>query len=97
MKFNIVFFLFTMAFMGFCRADYSGVVSDVKQFPAGGVAVDMDGVYPNQKMTLYLASKDVIALGVLPKVGDRVTANGTATLYKGKPEIKIHSQSQWKW
>jgi hypothetical protein len=30
---------------------YTGVVSDVKHFHNGGVAVDLDGHWPKQKMT----------------------------------------------
>lgn len=97
MQRNAIFLLFTMALMGFVRADYTGTVSEVKQFSTGGAAVDMDGLYPNQKMTLYVASKDIAAVGSLPKAGDKVTATGPVTQYKGKPEIKIHSQSQWIW
>jgi DNA/RNA endonuclease YhcR with UshA esterase domain len=33
----------------------------------------------------------------MPAVGDKVTAMGEITQYKGKPEIKIHSDGQWKW
>jgi DNA/RNA endonuclease YhcR with UshA esterase domain len=75
---------------------YTGVVSEVKQFHSGGTAVDMDGAYPNQKMVLYVSAADT-KVTKMPAVGDKVTATGEITQYKGKPEIKIHSDDQWKW
>ena len=76
---------------------YTGVVSGVKHFKHGGVAVDMDGKYPDQKMTLYVSPEDEAAVGKLPPEGSKVTATGTITQYHGKPEIKIHDAGQWKW
>jgi hypothetical protein len=76
---------------------YTGVVSAVKHFAGGGVAVDLDGKYPDQKMTLYVSSKDETNVGKLPSEGTKVTAIGTITQYRGKPEIKIHDAGQWKW
>jgi hypothetical protein len=65
---------------------YTGVVSEV----------NMDGAYPNQKMVLYVSAADT-KVTKMPAVGDKVTATGEITQYKGKPEIKIHSDDQWKW
>ena len=76
---------------------YTGVVSGVKHFTAGGVAVDLDGKYLDQKMTLYVSPKDEAGVGALPPEGTKVTATGAVTQYHGKPEIKIHEASQWKW
>jgi hypothetical protein len=76
---------------------YTGVVSGVKHFAKGGVAVDMDGKYPDQKMTLYVSPKDEATVGALPAEGAKVTATGEVTPYHGKPEIKIHAADQWKW
>ena len=76
---------------------YTGVVSGVKHFAKGGVAVDMDGKYPEEKMTLYVCPKDEATVGALPPEGAKVRATGTTTQYHGKPEIKIHEASQWKW
>jgi hypothetical protein len=78
-------------------ADYTGVVSGVKHFASGGVAVDLDGKYPDQKMTLYVSPKDEATVGALPPEGAKVTATGTTVQYHGKPEIKIHEAGQWKW
>ena len=76
---------------------YFGVVSGVKHFASGGVAVDLDGKYPDQKMTLYVSARDEATVGKLPTDGASVTATGTITQYHGKPEIKIHEAGQWKW
>ena len=75
---------------------YTGVVSDVKQFHSGGTAVDLDGAYPNQKMVLYVAANQT-RVTKMPAIGDKVTATGEITKYKGRPEIKIHSDDQWSW
>jgi hypothetical protein len=81
-----------------CFADtYSGVVWNVKHFNKGGVAVDLDGAYPQQKMTLYVPASSEDAVGTLPKEGDHITATGAVVQYKGRPEIKILSADQWKF
>jgi hypothetical protein len=76
---------------------YTGIVTGVKHFASGGVAVDLDGHYPDQKMTLYVSARIEAAVGTLPPEGAKITATGTITSYKGKPEIKIMSANQWKW
>lgn len=76
---------------------YTGIVSGGKHFRNGGVAVDLDGTYPNEKMTLYLAPGSEAKVGKLPPIGCTVTASGPVTQYHGKPEIKIESANQWKW
>jgi hypothetical protein len=76
---------------------YTGVVFGVKHFANGGVAVDLDGKYPHQKMALYVPPADVAVVGALPTEGAKVIANGTVETYKGQPEIKIHDKSQWSW
>jgi len=48
-------------------------------------------------MALYLPPSDASGMGALPGEGDKVTATGTVDQYRGKPEIKIHNASQWKW
>jgi hypothetical protein len=87
--------LFSMFSLSFADT-YTGVVSEVKQFPSGGTAVDIDGTYPNQKMVIYIAAGET-GVTKMPAVGDKVTANGTVANYKGRPEIKIHSGAQWTW
>jgi len=76
---------------------YTGIVSGVKHFSKGGVAVNLDGDYPNQKMVLYVPKNSEATVAALPPVGAKVTATGTTALYEGHPEIKIYTASQWKW
>jgi hypothetical protein len=76
---------------------YTGVVSGVKHFSGGAVAVDLDGKYPHEKMALYVPAIDAAAVGALPTEGAKVTATGDVVPYKGKPEIKITTKSQWSW
>ncbi len=75
---------------------YTGVVSEIKHFSKGGVAVDMDGTYPNQKMVLYVPKSKETEI-TLPTVGAKVTATGSLTQYEGHPEIRINAADQWKW
>jgi hypothetical protein len=93
--------LFVCALLAFSlpalAGTYTGIVSGVKHFHNGGVAVDLDGAYPNQKMTFYVPPEDAAKVGPLPPEGAKVTATGTQALYKGKPEIKIFAPDQWKW
>ena len=76
---------------------YTGVVSDTKTFHNGGEVVDLDGHYPNQKMSFFVPPEDAAKVGPLPPEGAKVTATGDITQYRGKPEIKIHGPAQWKW
>lgn len=76
---------------------YTGVVSGVKHFKGGGIAVDLDGHWPHERMALYVPPADAAAVGALPAEGNKVTATGTISEYRGKPEIKIHQAAQWKW
>jgi DNA/RNA endonuclease YhcR with UshA esterase domain len=76
---------------------YTGVVSAVKHFHNGGVVVDLDDKYPNEKMQLYESPSEVTTVGALPAEGAKVTATGDIIPYHGKPEIKIHQASQWHW
>jgi DNA/RNA endonuclease YhcR with UshA esterase domain len=79
------------------KADYTGTVSELKQFSGGAEAIDLDGAYPNQKMTLYIHAADLSKFTKLPKEGDTVTAKGPITSYKGRPEIVIDDPSQLTW
>ncbi len=76
---------------------YTGVVSDVKHFRNGGLAVDLDGHYPAEKMALYVPPSAAAGIGALPTKGNKVTATGTIGSYRGRPEIKIWKPDQWKW
>lgn len=97
MKTILLFSIATMFCLPAAADTYTGVVSDVKHFHNGGIAVDLDGHWPHEKMALYLPSTDAATVGALPVEGDKVTATGTVDQYHGKPEIKIHQASQWKW
>ena len=97
MKIMCIAFALAIAALPAVADTYTGVVSGVKQFASGGVAVDLDGKYPDQKMTLYVSPKDEATVGALPSEGAKVTATGTITHYRGEPEIKIHEAGQWKW
>jgi hypothetical protein len=48
---------------------YTGVVSDVKHFHNGGIAVDLDGHWPSEKMALFVPPADAAAVGALPSEG----------------------------
>jgi hypothetical protein len=76
---------------------YTGLVGEVKHFKNGGVAVDLDGRYPRQKMALYVPPAAVSGIGALPTEGTKVTATGTIGSYRGTPEIRILKPDQWKW
>ena len=76
---------------------YTGIVSGVKHFARGGVTVDLDGTYSDQKMKLYVSPRAKAAVGALPSEGAKVTATDAVTQYKGRPEIKIDSAGRWKW
>ena len=51
---------------------------------------------PNQKTILFVPA-GAMKVTKMPAVGDKVTAKGEIIPYKGKPEIKILSDDQWKW
>jgi len=76
---------------------YTGVVEGTKHFRNGGIVVDLDGKYPNEKMQLYVPPADANAVGPLPSEGAKVTATGDIISYHSKPEIKIRQPSQWHW
>ena len=76
---------------------YTGIVSEIKHFHDGGIAIDLDGKYPREKMILYVPSEDVSAIGAMPPENTNVTAHGVIVPYKGTPEIKMHQAKQWTW
>ncbi len=57
---KIIYIALALAFAALpALADtYTGVVSGVKRFASGGVSVDIDGLYPAPKMTLYVSLED---------------------------------------
>jgi len=79
------------------RSGYTGTVEDIHR-TRSSVLIDLDGRYPNQKMTLYLPSEAVFRVhGHWPAIGTTITAKGEVTNYRGRPEIVIHDPSQLSW
>jgi len=71
-----------------------GVVSEV-YFAARATFIDLDGRYPNERLTGVIARGDGFAfpdLGALR--GRRVAMTGTVQLYRGRPEIVLTSANQ---
>ena len=89
MKIALISALLLVTCLSIFADTYTGVVSGGEHFHNGGVAVDLDGTYPNEKMTLYLPPEAEAKVGQLPPIGATVTATGPVTQYHGKPEIKI--------
>ena len=77
--------------------NYTGIVAGTKHFRNGGIVVDLDAKFPNEKMQLYVPPEDAGAIGAIPVVGTKVTATGDIASYHGRPEIKIHQATQWHW
>jgi hypothetical protein len=76
---------------------YTGIVSGLKK-ERSGVLIDLDGAYPNQKMTVWVTKKVVIALhGHWPRNGDALEVTGTVSEYKNRPEIVVSDPSQLTW
>jgi hypothetical protein len=94
--------LLALCFSPVLRADdsgtpastYTGHVDGVKTLSDGAVAVNLDGTFPNSKMTLYISSSAKTQFTRLPVEGDTVTAVATITQYQGHPEMKLSSPSQ---
>jgi hypothetical protein len=79
------------------RSGFTGRVDEIRSVRSG-VVVDLDGRYPNQKMTLYLPRETVFRIhGHWPTIGARITAKGAVTNYRGRPEIVINDPSQLSW
>ena len=97
MKPTLFLLLALLACASCSRGGYTGQVSGVKYLPRGGAVIDLDGRYPNQKITLYVSVADFGSVGPIPPVGAEVTATGPVTEYRGRQEIRIHSKNQWRW
>jgi hypothetical protein len=99
MKFIYFVLVSALAALPAPAATYTGVVSFVRHYSNGGVEVDLDGKFPDQKMTLYIPQGEEEEVGMLPQEGDKVAAMGPVKQYgtKRTPEIVIHSTAQWKW
>jgi len=86
--------------IAFSLRGYSGVVSEVKGVRAG-VLIDLDGRYPNQRMTVYVPGAVVPHWRDVhpgwPSVGTRITVTGPVTQYRGRPEIVVNDPAQVNW
>lgn len=57
--------------------------------------INLDAPYPHQIFTLVIWGEDMLAVGKLPEQGSRVCATGLIEEYRGVPEIKVWSRSQF--
>jgi hypothetical protein len=101
MKINAIFLLFTAAVLSSCsRSDYTGTMSELKP-TRSGVIIDVDGRYPDQKMTFYVPrateARWITVHKGWPLPGTTVTAKGPVISYKGHPEIVIDDPAQLTW
>lgn len=72
-----------------------GVVDEVHTSDRGNVFLNMGGHYPDQAFTGFIRARDASAFSnVRSYQGKTVNMSGTIKLYKGKPEIELHSPSQ---
>jgi hypothetical protein len=56
--------------------------------------IDFEKAYPDQVFTAVIWERDKVRVGNLPKVGE-LCVKGTITEYHGRPEIVLHSRSDW--
>lgn len=57
--------------------------------------INLDAPYPHQIFTLVIWGEDRLAVGKLPEQGSRVCALGMIKEFRGVPEIKVWSRSQF--
>jgi hypothetical protein len=73
----------------------SGTVADVHQFRGGSVVLNFGGKYPNEVFEVYIPRNLVDTTGDMHEyVGKEMVVEGTITLYKDKPEIKLEDAGQ---
>jgi Protein of unknown function (DUF3761) len=56
--------------------------------------IDFERSYPNQTFTAVIWQRDKASVGALPRVGV-LCVTGTIIDYHGRPEITLHSRSDW--
>ena len=56
--------------------------------------IDFEKPYPNQTFTAVLWERDKAGVGNVPRVG-ALCVKGTITEYRGRPQIVLHSRSDW--
>ena len=79
------------------RSGYAGHIDEVRN-TRGGVVIDLDGRYPNQKMVVFIPREYIASMGGhFPRLGTTLKVTGSVTDYKGSPEIIITSPDQLTW
>ena len=56
--------------------------------------IDFEKPYPNQVFTAVIWQADKANVGNIPKIGE-LCVSGTINRYRGRPEIVLHSRSDW--
>lgn len=58
--------------------------------------INLDGAYPNQKLTLvvFVGDRKKFKYDLKTLEGEQIKVTGNITMYKGKPQIKIESTEQ---
>lgn len=58
--------------------------------------INLDGAYPNQKLTVvvFVGDRKKIKNDLKNYDGEQVKVTGNITMYKGKPQIKLESEDQ---
>ncbi|MBN9579066.1 MAG: hypothetical protein J0H26_11930 [Alphaproteobacteria bacterium] len=77
-----------------------GYVSEVHTARSGKATfVDLDGRYPGQAFTAVVFSSDMAAVGdVGGLAGKTMGITGQVQMYRGRPEIIVHSRAQFhRW
>jgi DNA/RNA endonuclease YhcR with UshA esterase domain len=76
-------------------ATVTGTVDGFHQSGKGNIFLNMGGKYPNQAFTAFIPSASAAQFPNPQQYeGRKVAVSGKITLYKGKPEIIVHSPSQ---
>jgi hypothetical protein len=56
--------------------------------------IDFEKPYPNQTFTAVIWEHDKASVGSVPRVGI-LCVKGTITEYRGRPQVVLHSRSDW--
>lgn len=76
-------------------ATVTDMVSNVHESGKGNIFLNMGGTYPNQMFTGFIPASAASAFSDAKQYdGKTVSISGKITVYKGKPEIVVTSQSQ---
>jgi len=76
-------------------ATITGRVDGVHRSGKGNILLNMGGTYPNQAFTAFIPGKSARQFSDYQKYdGKTVAVSGKITLYRGKPQIVVTSQSQ---